>query len=1250
MPCLIKSSSNSETCIDSSHSNTVYVSPEDVPCLIRTISNRNSTELQIQIETVSSHHPIAVKALLDSGATSLFIDEDFVRAKNISVTRLPKAIPVYNIDGTLNQHGSVRETVDLILRYKDHTERATFYVTALGGVAVILGHPWLSRHNPQIDWTTGEVVMSRCPSECRIRHIQLQRKRRERVKLKKQATSSSAPKPESAPTEHPSLGEDGQLLSVQLSQEHHVKAGSTVSQRLAEAADKHRLGQSFKDAIPLSYHKFKEVFLKESFDELPQHRKWDHVIELIPGAKEFSTKLYPMSPGEQDELDKFLDENLKSGRIRPSKSPMASPVFFVKKKDGSLRFVQDYRKLNAMTVRNRYPLPLIPDIMNRVQGAKYFSKLDVRWGYNNIRIREGDEWKAAFRTNRGSYEPRVMFFGLCNSPATFQTMMNDIFKELIDEGLVVVYMDDILIFAKTKDELEKATCRVLQILKDNKLYLKKEKCVFEVEKIEFLGLIISQNKVEMDPIKVNGVRDWPAPQTVKQLQSFLGFINFYRRFIEGFARIARPLNDLTKKNVQWSWGEKQQAAFDALKDLVTSSPVLLQPDVSRPFRLETDASDYAVGAVLSQLGEDDKWRPVGYISKSLNEAERNYQIHDKELLSVIRALAEWRYLLEGATHTVDIYNDHRNLTYFMQAQNLNRRQARWSLYLSRFNFIMHHRPGKSSGKPDALSRRADHQIDQPDNQGQTLLSPSMFEVRATGGVVLRTSDTEFMQRIKKGTAMLKESEIEALKKGSTQEEWKEGDGIIVIKGRIYVPQDSQLRHDIVHAHHDSPVAGHPGRWKTLDLVKRSYWWPGMSRYISKYVKGCDACNRTKTYPTAPAGRLAPNAIPERRWQVVTTDLIPSLPESHGFNAIWVAVDRLTKRIRIAPTTTEVDSVGIARLFRDHVWRNHGLPDQIISDRGPQFVSAFTRELNRLLGIQTSLSTAFHPQTDGQTERVNQEIEQYLRIFINQRQDDWSEWLPLAEFAYNNRIHASTRRTPFELDSGQHPRMGVEPRLSTKTEAVDEFVQRIQKTTEEAQAALRQAAEDMARFHDAHRGKEIVFKVGEKVWLDSRNIKTTRPTKKLDDKWFGPFPITEVISNSAYKLKLTPPFSKVHPVFNITMLRRFEPDQIKERPKPAQPDPVIDEEGEEVYEVERILDRRERRGRSEYLVSWKEFGLEHNSWEPERNLKGAQRLISQFNRQKSLIRSTQKRKPKYLFNWRTGQLEFVETPILEREVM
>jgi transposase InsO family protein len=1228
---------------------------------------------------------MAVTALLDSGATGLFIDADFAQSKNLTTTRLPRSIPVYNIDGSLNHHGSVKETVDLILRYKDHTERATFYVTALGGVPVILGHPWLSQHNPQIDWTTGEVSMTRCPSDCRMHHIRAQRKRRDRARLTKKALQEEKPIEEKArssveelieeeaqPTveepRYPILEEGDRIMRVVFPSV-QIRASSTVSQRLAEASNKYRITQSFQETVPHHYHRFEQVFLKESFDELPTQKKWDHVIELIPGSKEFGTKLYPMSPSEQVELDKFLDENLKSGRIRPSKSPMASPVFFIKKKDGSLRFVQDYRKLNEITIRNRYPLPLIPDIMSRVTGAKFFTKLDVRWGYNNIRIREGDEWKAAFRTNRGMFEPLVMFFGLCNSPATFQTMMNDIFRRLIEEGVVAVYMDDILIFTKTLREHREVVSRVLQILKDNNLYLKPEKCIFEAQKIEFLGLILSENQIEMDPVKIEGVREWPKPNKVRELQSFLGFINFYRRFIEDFSKVARPLHDLTRKDSEWKWEDIHQKAFEDLKHRITSAPILVQPDVSKPFKLETDASDFATGAVLSQLCEDEKWRPVGFLSKSLSEAERNYQVYDKELLSVIRALEEWRHLLEGAAHQVEIYNDHRNLTYFMNAQNLNRRQARWSLYLSRFNFLMHHRPGKSSGKPDALSRRVDHQQDEPDNLGQTLLTPEFFAVQAAGGVALSMEGEEFVDRIRncknQDEAVVKA--FRSLKSTSglvKNEEWHEENGLITYNGRLYVPQDKKLRHDIVHTHHDTAMAGHPGRWKTQELVLRNYWWPGISRFISHYVKSCDKCNRAKIYPSAPVGRLAPNSIPDRCWQVVTTDLITGLPESHGFDAIWVTVDRLSKRIHVAPTTGEVDSLGIARLFRDHVWRNHGLPDQIISDRGSQFVSGFTRELNRLLGIKTSLSTAFHPETDGQTERVNSEIEQYLRIFINQRQDDWAEWIPLAEFAYNNRVHASTRHTPFELDSGQHPRMGIEPGLSTKREATEVFTNRIKKATEEARSALQQAAEDMARFHNAHRGKKVTFKVGEKVWLDSRNIKTKRPSKKLDDRWFGPFLIDEVISDNAYKLKLTPAFSRIHPVFNVTLLRKYVPDEISHRPQPSHPDPHIDEEGEEAYEVESILDSRFHRGHLEYLVSWKGYGPEDNLWIPERNVKFAQRLVSKYHQEhpnaprriSALVwqqlpfqryMQPPSTKPQ-LFNWHSGKL--VETPSLKRGVI
>jgi len=324
-----------------------------------------------------------------------------------------------------------------------------------------------------------------------------------------------------------------------------LRAMTTTSQRLAEEARHSTETQAAATLLPAYVAEFRSVFAKEDFDMLPEHRKWDHAIELTSEAEPKSSKVYPLSPLEQVELDTFLEENLRTRQIRPSKSSIAAPVFFIKKKDGSLCLVQDYRVLNAVTVKNRYPLSLISELVSQLRGARYFTKLDVRWGFNNVHIKPRDEWKAAFRTNRGLFEPLIMFFGMTNSPATFQTMMNDIFRTVIAEGIVVVYLNDILIFTKTEEEHERAVQRVLEILAEHKLFLHLEKCEFHRKQIEYLGLVILENKVAMDPVKVAGVHEWPVPENRTDVQAFIGFVNFYRRFIQDFSTIARPLFDLT---------------------------------------------------------------------------------------------------------------------------------------------------------------------------------------------------------------------------------------------------------------------------------------------------------------------------------------------------------------------------------------------------------------------------------------------------------------------------------------------------------------------------------------------------------------------------------------------------------------------------------------------------------------------------------------------------------------------------------
>ena len=482
-------------------------------------------------------------------------------------------------------------------------------------------------------------------------------------------------------------------------------AGHSFSAELAEADARKKAAppRTSEQMVPPEFHEFLDVFDKGKAERLPAHKPHDLGIDLegpIPPAG----RLYQMSSDELRILKEFVDENLAKGYIRQSKAPTGAPVFFVKKKDGSLRMVVDYRALNSVTRKDSYPIPLTAELLDRFRAAKVFTTLDMRAGYYNVRIREGDEWKTSFRTRYGQFEFLVMQFGLCNAPAAFQRMVNELFQDLVDVSMVL-YLDDIIIFSEDESKHDDQVREVLRRLREADLFLKPEKCAFRTKEVDYLGLKITPGSISMDPVKVSGVTDWPTPQNLRHVNQFLGFCNFYRRFVEDYARIARPLERLKGKTVPWRWGEEEEAAFRELKAAFVAAPILMMPDMNAPFVVETDASDFAIGAILSQADESGELRPVAYYSKAMSAAERNYQVHDKELLAAIRALEEWRPYLEGNAHKVKIFSDHRNLEYFMTMKDLTRRQARWSLFLSRFDFTIVHHPGRLSVGPDQLSRR-----------------------------------------------------------------------------------------------------------------------------------------------------------------------------------------------------------------------------------------------------------------------------------------------------------------------------------------------------------------------------------------------------------------------------------------------------------------------------------------------------------------------------------------------------------------
>ena len=377
--------------------------------------------------------------------------------------------------------------------------------------------------------------------------------------------------------------------------------------------------------------------------------------------------------------------------------------------DGKLCPIQDYRKLNQHTIQNKYPLPLIPELISQVKDANIFSKFDICWGYNNIRIKEGDQHKAAFKTKYGLYEPNVMFFGLTNSPAMFQAMMDHILQPWADKWALEDvkgswYMDDVLVASRNKKKHQQATHELLEILAANDLFLKPEKCVWEQPRVDYLGLILEEGVTRMDPAKIAGIANWPTPTTVKQVRSFLGFCNFYRPFIYQFSHIARPLNELSRKDTPWTWGGRQQEAFETLRKRITSEPVLKQPQLEQQFEVEVDTSGYAIGAVLMQRDERGKRHPVAYFSSTLNEAEHNYDIYTLELYTIVRALRHWRPFLAGSPHEIIVHTDHANLQYWKEPQKINRRIAREVVELSEYNIKLKSIPGRENGRVDMLSR------------------------------------------------------------------------------------------------------------------------------------------------------------------------------------------------------------------------------------------------------------------------------------------------------------------------------------------------------------------------------------------------------------------------------------------------------------------------------------------------------------------------------------------------------------------
>ncbi|KAJ9539536.1 hypothetical protein OSB04_032269 [Centaurea solstitialis] len=768
----------------------------------------------------------------------------------------------------------------------------------------------------------------------------------------------------------------------------------------------------------------------------------------------------------------------------------------------------DYRELNKLTIKNRYPLPRIDDLFDQLQGAAYFSKIDLRSGYHQMRVREEDIAKTAFRTRYGHYEFLVMPFGLTNAPAVFMDLMNRVCRPYLDK-FVIVFIDDILIYSRDKKEHEQHLRLILELLKTEKLYAKFSKCEFWIREVHFLGHVVNEKGIHVDPAKVEAIKKWEVPKTPTEIRQFLGLAGYYRRFIANFSKIAQPLTTLTQKDKKFVWGEKQEEAFQTLKHKLCNAPILALPEGTDIFVVYCDASHQGLGCVLMQ-----KDKVIAYASRQLKIHEKNYTTHDLELGAVVFALKIWRHYLYGTKCT--IFTDHKSLQHILDQKMLNMRQRRWVELLNDYDCEIKYHPGKANVVADALSRKERVKPSRARAMGmlvQTSLRKQILEAQ---------EEALKLENLKDETLHQLEKEIEV-----------RPDGVRYFKDRVWVPKVDHLRSTIMDEAHQAKYSVHPGADKMYKGLREHYWWPGMKKDVALYVRKCMTCARVKAEHQKPSGHLQQPEIPEWKWEQISMDFVTKLPRTKkGHDSIWVIVDRLTKSAHFLPIREDFSIDRLAQLYVNEIVMRHGVPISIISDRDSRFTSRFWQSLQKAMGTRLDLSTSYHPQTDGQTERTIQTLEDMLCACVIEFGGSWDDHLPLVEFSYNNSYHTSIQCAPYEALYGRKCRsplswLEVGDRQLTRPDIVQETTDKI-KTIQERLKVAR----DRQKSYADNRRKTVGIPIS--PW---KGLLRFGKKGKLSPRFIGPFEILERIGPVAYKLYLPQELSAIHDTFHVSNLKK-----------------------------------------------------------------------------------------------------------------
>ncbi|KAG2191851.1 hypothetical protein INT47_002866, partial [Mucor saturninus] len=1018
-----------------------------------------------------------IEVLIDSGASANYVTPEIAMKAN-QVVRVHDR----QVETAGGHRISITKKITMPISINGYTDTIEAYVFPMK-FDLILGRTWLQQANPVPDWFNDSWKLCRNGKEFIIephnirpstQHLNylVSHKQVEKIMKKTEA--------------------DSFLLYVK---EDHAKEISESNWS--------NLAKDFPDVF------------RDELPGVPPDRDVQHVIDT-GDARPISRPPFKMSPLELDELKRQLKELLDLGLIRPSASPWGAPVLFVKKKDGAMRMCIDYRALNKVTVRNNHPLPRIDECLERLRGSAHFTSLDLKSGNHQVKIQSSDVPKTAFNTRYGQYEFLVLPFGLTNAPPTFQSLMNRVLGDCLDD-FALVYLDDILIFSKTEEDHHRHVRHVLKRLQEEKLVANLKKCEFNKKELIFVGFHISARGILPAPGKVTAVKEWSVPTNVQEVRQFCGLAQHYRRFIPGYASIAAPLTDLTRgtgaKRRPIIWTKECQASFELIKDKLTSPPVLQAPDVHKPYRIETDASDFGVGAVLLQEGEDGQWHPLAYESKKFSSAERSYPAQERELLGIMHALRTWRCLVDGRPYTV--FSDHLPLKYFRSQVTPTPRLVRWIAELELYAPDIQYKPGKENDVPDALSRvggpeskNAAESIEPEYLYAAPLTHPTDWpnyyafhpeQVPREAREIVEKNRPQFTVKNRKVYRKVKLSEDET-------------------REVPFLP--FAHRADMVQSCHKG--FGHSGFSTMIDILKPRHWWPNLRNDVKEWLSACQECQLNARKDGQHHDEMHPLKVPDafQRWHL---DFIGRLPMTlKGNRWILVAVD-YTTNWPIARAVPVASAEAVADFIYEEIVMRFGCPAEILTDRGANFTSKLVSAYLSRIKSNHRLTSAFHPRTNGKCERLNGTLKQMLRKYTNGALHLWDNFLAAALWACRIRTHSTTGYSPFFLTYGRHPVLPGDPQQPYLDQTISEDPRAIaDKTADQLEnvGRAREAAELRMKVMSAKDKekwdaviKKVSFEIGDHVKL------THEGRFGLEPKFKGPFIVINKNENfGTYQLK------------------------------------------------------------------------------------------------------------------------------------